>query len=137
MSRVLFKPVSASLARELISATAGRSIGKSIDIDGQSYTLDHVSRSNHRLFKSRGISIYWRVGRSVIRISDHWSTSRHFSKSDKLNCGSISGKYWDIANRPVHAFESYYLAGKYPFRMIAGVAGLTVLNRSCDHWKGK
>jgi len=130
-----FTEIPADIANQLVAFIDRRNLGRAIEIDGTSYTLDFISHNTNAFFQSRGLSVYFRAGRSVIRISDHWSSSTGFERSRKLNCGSISGKQWNIDNRSGRKVFCPKYAGRFPFEMLAGRCGLTVLNRECDHWK--
>lgn len=129
-----FHEIPHDLARQLVDFIDRRNLGKSVTIDGVDYTLDFISHNTSAFFRSRGLSVYFRTGRSVIRISDHWSRSSHFERSRKLNCGSISGKTWEIENKSGRKVQCARYAGRFPFEMLAGRCGLSVLNRECDHW---
>lgn len=130
---VTFKQIDDDLARTLMGFVHGRNLGKSITVGGKEYTLDHISYSKRRF--GRGISVYFTVDRSVIRISDHWSESNGHARSRKLNCGQVADAYWTIENdadRPLLEWD--YRAGRFPHRVLAGRAGKSVLNKSVDHW---
>lgn len=131
-----FREIPTAVARELIGFIDRRNIGKSLEIDGVSYTLDYISHNSSAFWRSRGLSVYFRTRRSVIRISDHWSSSNGFERSRKLNCGPISGKTWVIDNTSRTRLACFKYAGRFPFEMLAGICGLSVLNRECDHWQG-
>lgn len=131
-----FKQIPADLARHLISFVDRRNLGKSIDIGGKAYTLDHISHNTSAFWRSRGLSVYFRTGRSVIRLSDHWSKSNGFERSRKLNCGLISGQDWQIENRDMNKLYCEKYAGRFPFEMLAGKCGLSKLNKTCEHWRG-
>lgn len=133
MPSAKFSPIRPELARELLTFVSAANVGKAIEIEGKTYRLDHISRNSSRFFQSRGLSIYFRTGRSVIRISDHWGASVGNEKSRKLNCGSISGKFWTLAG-PTDRLSFDRWAGKYPWVMLAGICGLASLNKTCDHW---
>jgi len=133
---VVFKRVSPKLAHQLLEFASQKNIGKQIHVDGEQYRLDYISRSSSQFHRSRGLSVYYRHHRSVIRISDHWSASSHFPRSRKLNCGFIDTHRWEIKNRLSDKVECHkFSAGKYPFVLLAGKAGLSTLNRSCEHWR--
>lgn len=129
-----FRQIDDDLATELMRFTDRRNLGRTVTIDGRDYTLDHISHSTR--FMSRSLSVYFTVARSVVRISDHWSESNGHPRSQKLNCGRIDQTYWVIDNDPARPLvESTYLAGKYPHKLLAGIAGKSVLNQTVDHWK--
>lgn len=131
---ITFKQIPDSVAMQLLEFATRPRIGKSIEIEGEIYTLDFISQNSNRFFQSRGLSIYYRVGRSVVRISDHWSQSNHKPRSRKLNCGSISGQSWGIDNASPDTLCWGRYAGQYPWVMLAGRAGLARLNKTCEHW---
>ncbi|WP_216395547.1 hypothetical protein [Arcanobacterium phocae] len=133
MATIEFKQVPAELAIQLMDFVNANNIGKAITIDDVEYTLDFISRNSSRFFQSRGLSVYFRVDRSVIRISDHWAETNE-TRSRKFNCGTIDGHRWTLANTEA-PFEHTYRAGKYPHRLLAGKASLVKLNADCDHWK--
>lgn len=88
--------------------------------------LDYESISKNAYHRSRGFSLYFLKGNSsVIRISDHWSES-NYSKSQKLNCGSISTCYWTNFGE---AFEQRMAGEKYASRFIAGEIKFSQLKR--------
>lgn len=134
MSKVTFRQIPDTIANALLDFASRPNIGKSIDVAGETYTLDYISQNSSRFFQSRGISVYFRVGRSVVRISDHWCQSNRHDRSRKLNCGSISGQFWRIENRDAGTLFWGRYSGAYPWVMLAGRAGLNVLNKTCDHW---
>lgn len=135
-SGVAWRAVPDDLARALLEFANHRNLGKTLEVEGATYVLDYISRSSSSFHVSRGLSVYYRTKRSVIRISDHWTASRGFPRSRKLNCGPIDRYWWYVKNRPGESISFAGLgAGKYPFRMIAGIAGLAVLNKSCPHWR--
>lgn len=137
MVDVTFRSIAPFLAQSLISFSLDRrNLGKSIEIENKIYTFDYVSRNTSAFFKSRGLSIYFTVDRSVIRISDHWASSHGFDRSGKLNCVSISGKAWHIGKGAAEIMIYGHSCGKYPFRSLAGIAAKSKLNCTCDHWKG-
>jgi hypothetical protein len=120
-----FKPLPLPLAGQLLAFVRARNVGKAIVIDGRAYTLEHISRGTNAFWRSRSFSVYFRAGRSVIRISDHWSRSNHAPRSQKLNCGSIRSCRWAIDNRAADIFEANALgSGRYPYRLIAGRCAL-------------
>jgi hypothetical protein len=133
MTTAKFKPIPRETANRLIGFIDRRNLGKSTEIDGKTYTLDFISHNSNAFFKARGLSVYFRVGRSIVRISDHWAASVGNERSRKLNCGSISGKSWtmDGASERLPCFT---YAGKYPFVMLAGICGLNSLNKTCGHF---
>lgn len=122
-----FKAVSAKLAEKLFNVATerkGLKVGETIKIDGKNYTLDYVSISSYNAyFGTRGISIYYRHGNSVIRISDHWSDSGDvFKRSNKLNCLWIASCYWRLLNVTKESAVEVFSpnCGKYGYRVIGG-----------------
>lgn len=136
MTTANFKQIDDALANQLLAFVRTNNIGKSITIDGKIYTLDHISQSSSQFFQSRSISIYFRTGRSIIRISDHWSRSNHHPKSRKFNCGSLGGHFcqWVIDDKTPTTLDCTYRCGKFAHKMLAGICGLTVLNKTAPHW---
>ncbi|MSS45276.1 hypothetical protein FYJ43_04290 [Cutibacterium sp. WCA-380-WT-3A] len=131
-----FTQIDNALARTLLAFVDRRNIGKAITIDETNYVLDYISQSTNASRHSRGLSVYFTVRRSVIRISDHWSESHGYPASRKLNCGAIDTAYWVINNDPAHGtISSTYHAGKHPHRLLAGICGKTVLNTTVNHWR--
>lgn len=138
-SKINWMPIHETLANQLLEfALKVRSkIGKSIELYGETYTLDYVSQSHTTYYSQpqRSLSVYFRVGRSVVRISDHWASSRHHPRSKKLNCTDIDGHEWHIDNK-APAFSFHGLGcGKYSWVLLAGRASLVQLNRTCKHWR--
>lgn len=127
-TRAIFKPVDSSLTRELLSASDRKRIGDILTLSsGRQFVLDHVSIGKNGFFRSRSFSMYFREKgkKSVIRISDHWSSSNHNERSNKLNCGYIRSCHWSIDNREedkIHYHGKY--SGKYPWVLMAGVCSL-------------
>lgn len=74
---IVFQEIPNELAHKLLDFASKTRIGRTIEIDGKLYRLDHISQNSSRFFKSRGMSVYYRVDRSIIRISDHWCASNH------------------------------------------------------------
>ena len=123
-TRAEFRPLDRAVAKVLVEFASGRRVGKTITVEGQDYTLTHISESYNAFWHSRGLSVYYRRGRSVVRISDHWSRSRHHQRSRKLNCGPIATCFWTIADNADTLFETYHRSGRYPRRMMGGVLGV-------------
>lgn len=148
MTTVTFKSISSDLAAKLLDFATYGKIGQSLSIDGVEYRLDFISIGKNRFWRSRSASVYFRTGRSVIRISDHWSANPARPRSRKANCGEIGGKWeWDEDGSDQHwktgatwvidtadSVDWGRYAGRYPWVMHAGKAGLSVLNKSVDHW---
>lgn len=134
MPTATFKQIPNDLANKLLAFVDRRNLGKSTEIDGVSYTLDHISQNSSKFWKSRGLSVYFRAGRSVIRISDHWSKSTGNDRSRKLNCGFIGDCQWFIDNDGGAPLSLDKYAGKFPWKMLAGKCSLATLNKTCDHW---
>lgn len=151
---VNFAPVPAATTRKLLDFAQRNNLGKTIEIDGETYVLDHMSIGKSAFFRSRSCSIYYKVGRSIIRISDHWSHTPDRPRSRKLNCGQIGGKFVPSFDEDGYYERSQWktgsvwalpagmeriqwtrYAGKYPWELYAGRAGLVKLNKSVDHWK--
>lgn len=133
MTSAAFKPIPITLANKLLAFLDRRNLNKSIEIDGKSYELIFISQNSSAFFKSRGLSVYFKTGRSIIRISDHWAQSIGNDRSRKLNCGSISGKSWVMSAAAPRVYCSKY-AGKFDWVMLAGICGLSALNKTCDHF---
>lgn len=132
---VTFKEVDQSLARRLLAFVSARNEGRTIVIDGEAYTLDYISWGVNPLLRSRGLSIYFRVGADVIRISDHWAASNHHDRSRKLNCGRIDRHIWRIDNTSTDTLSCAWRAGRFPWIMLAGRASVADLTAAgCDHW---
>lgn len=147
-----FKHIPYQLAKQLVDFACSRNIGKIINVDGKDYQLDHISAKCSAFFRSRSVSIYYRVGRSVIRLSDHWSASKFFPRSKKMNCGLMGGGLagydetgekvykdairWSLANKDdrrvwCNRFGFY----RHGTNISGGICGLSVLNKECSHWK--
>lgn len=129
-----FRQIPAKLATQLLDFVHQRNIGKSVNIDGQRYTLDHISKNSSKFYRGRSLSIYFRTGRSVIRISDHWSQSNGNDRSVKLNCRFIDEHWWAIDNDGSAPLSFGRYTSRFPWRMLAGKCGLSTLNKTCDHW---
>jgi hypothetical protein len=133
---VRFTEIEDNVARELLDFATRKNIGQAITVDGVEYVLDGISQGSSAFWRSRGLSIYYRAGRSVVRISDHWSQSNHHERSRKFNCGRIGGHqaHWIIDNSAPARLTFDRYAGKYPWTMLAGKSGLVQLNKSVPHW---
>ena len=149
----IFKEIPARLASRLVAFGEDwrNKVGDAVTIDGLSYVMTYRHAGKNKFFRSRGISIYFHVGRSIIRLSDHWSQSNNFPKSKKMNCGIIGSSFigydnddnklysrgvrWSIDNKTKTRIMTRMLGGRYPSYLMAGICGLTVLNKECDHWK--
>jgi hypothetical protein len=132
-NKATFKPLDKSTAQKLADLICVKNLNGTFDVDGKSYTLVYVSRNSSQFFRSRGLSAYFKVGRSIVRVSDHWAKSEGFERSRKLNCGSISGKLWEIEAGAEKVLTSWR-AGKYSWELLAGICGLSRLNKTCDHF---
>ena len=99
-------------------------------VGSDEYELLHFSEpKRNRFFKSRQISIYFRKkrGRSVIRISDHWSETTSHKRSRKLNAGYLNTCYW-TANSGSKERDTFLFsglsAGSYDWVLLSGVCSL-------------
>ena len=120
-----FKPLAPTIGRALVAFAYRRNLGKAVTIDGKRYTLRHLSIGKNAMFRSRGYSVYFERGRSVVRVSDHWSASRHSPRSGKLNCGFLRSCSWKILDRKGDRFEASGLeCGKYAYTLLAGMCSL-------------
>lgn len=137
INKVVFKQIDDNLANQLIAFCYKKNLNKTITIENVEYTLDYLKVDSSAFFKSRSFSAYFKVGRSIIRISDHWAKSKFKDKSQKMNCISVSGKSWSINNKTKDTLSVFQFAGKYPFQVFAGIASLSKLNKDCDHWNKK
>ena len=69
--------------------------------------------------QSRSLSFYFHTTDAVVRISDHWSSSK-YDKSKKLNCGMIRSCRWNSQgdsfyfNVPAQSYGSDLIAGICP-----------------------
>ena len=91
--KVKFKPIDSSLAEKLLDFATRDKVGQSIVVNGTWYRLDHISVGKNSFWRSRSASVYYRTGRSVVRISDHWSANPSRPRSRKANCGEIGDKW--------------------------------------------
>lgn len=131
-----FKGVPPRIGRQLARFAVPKNIGKTVKIDGETYTLDHVSAGSNSFFRSRGFSAYYRVKKSIVRVSDHWSRSNGAPKSRKLNCLRIGSCVWNIDNRVEDIFETAaWMSGKWDYRLIVGRCGLASMKRSSVIWE--
>ncbi len=100
-----FNVIDSGLAEKLYSAAMEKQIsaGEKIEVGGVEYTLDYVS-----IKSADSISIYYRSGNSVIRISDHWSETPALS-DNKFNVGPVRSSYWTLNNADRdHVFSNGY-----------------------------
>lgn len=65
-----------------------------VSVQGRKWMLDHKSIRTFRVFRrpERSLSIYFRSGNNLVRISDHWS-----SGSKAFNCGNIASCRWRLS----------------------------------------
>lgn len=132
----VFKEIDSNLAYTLLNFASYKNLGKTIDINGVNYTLDYISMHRRGFGGSRGLSVYFTVGRSVIRISDHWSKTNHHPRSRKFNCRQIDSAWWELDDKSKDTIEfSKLSAGKYPWVLKAGICGKSKLNKTVPHWK--
>lgn len=133
---IKFQKVNDSIVDELIKHYEnGLRLGKEVVINDKSYKLIYKSEQKNAFFKSRGLSLYFKVDRSIVRISDHWSESIGNDRSRKLNCGYISNsQYWKL-NFKAKRYQISRGSGKYPYTVLIGAAGLKTLNKECEHFK--
>ena len=143
-----FKPLDKNEALELLYAyqTYKRSCAKMTKSkpsrffktkSGIEYELifDGEAKRYH-FVKKRSLSMYFRKkgSKSIIRISDHWSKSK-YTKSKKLNCGSIRTCYWTLENVAAERFEfSGFASGKYAWVFMAGVCALKKFQPYQNRW---
>lgn len=129
----VFRQVPDEVTLALADFLDARNLGRGLTVDGQRYTLDYLSVTTGG--PRRGFSVYYLTGRSVVRISNHWSVSRGHPRSRLLNCGQIDSAWWEIDNRTVETVPVTYRSGRYPWQTLAGVCGKTVLNQTVPHWR--
>lgn len=96
---------------------------RKFSVDGKTYTLSFASENKSSFWKSRSKSFYFIQGKSLIRISDHWSKSLpEYSRSQKLNCGFIRSCYWTCMGKrfsmslPNEKYDSVLIGGKCAFK---------------------
>lgn len=123
-----FKSIGKNEAKELLkaflSAKRKRSFNGTFEFNGKTYTTLHASVKKNSYHKSRGASFYFRKKgtRSVIRISDHWSSVISPSLiSRKFNCFSIASCKWHVDN-DTNAFYHRLPGERYESRLIAAKA---------------
>ncbi|MEW4402878.1 hypothetical protein AB1I62_03915 [Enterococcus sp. AN402] len=121
---MIFQGISTELAQQLIDFARGKREGKAIEINGKTYVLEH--RKKETGLRRRDFVLCFRVDRSIIRISNYWSKS-DVAWSRNFNCGENYGN-WTIQKHE-SPFESTYLAGKYPMRLLAGRISVTAFRR--------
>jgi len=123
-TKATFRPIDKSIAQSLVDFAYQRNIGKEIELAGHTYRLIRISRYTQRYYKS-SISIYYERGHSIVRISDHWSSSKFTERSRKMNCGLINQSIWGIKNRQSDLFDRTIInGGKYPYRLLAGICAI-------------
>lgn len=132
---VTFTQIDNTVAQQLLDFACRKNLGREITIEGKNYQLDYISRTFNAYHRARGLSIYYRVERSVVRLSDHWSKSKNNDRSRKFNCGFIDDQFWILNNKHSDFLLMTRYSGKYPFKILAGKAGLNQLNQHCEHWK--
>lgn len=117
-----FRPVCPKMGQKYMRAILEwrrkRNKPEFIEVDGEKWTVDHQSQSKNALHRSRSNSFYLTNGKSVVRISDHWSASK-YDRSHKFNCGMISTCYW--TNREGERFSIFLPGERYESSMIAGI----------------
>lgn len=133
MTTATFKPLPRHIAQALADFITVKNLNQSVEIDSKAYTLVFISHNTSAFWRSRGLSAYFKTGRSIVRVSDHWAASEGYDRSRKLNCGSISGKKWVLTGK-AEKVSATWRAGKYPWELLAGTCGLSSLNKTCDHF---
>lgn len=92
-----------------------------------------VKTSSFHISNSR--SIYFKVNKSIIRVSDHWSQNTKKPRSRKQNCGLIDIHRWVLNDD--HELWSYkgYPKKYGPRKMTAGIASVLKLRKDgCTHF---
>ncbi len=129
-----FKPFDEKIGEKIldsfVKAKRKKKFNGKFNVGNDEYELLHFSEpKRNSFFKSRQMSIYFRKkrGRSVIRISDHWSESTSNPRSRKLNAGFLNSCYW-TANWDWHKSDVFDFsglsAGKYAWRLLGGICSL-------------
>jgi hypothetical protein len=99
-----------------------------VEVDNKLYKVDFESQKKSSFFKSRSNSFYFQPKgkKQIIRISDHWSKSKHL-RSQKHNCGFIASCYWENLTSERVTFR---LPGeKYSSELIGGLIDFKNLKR--------
>lgn len=134
MGTVTFKRFEYRIADILLSNLKEAKKQGYLMVEGNKYILLFESKNKNRTYRSRGFSYYFRLKNSIIRISDHWSSSNFNDRSKKLNCGYIShDQYWIIDNK-IKSFPFRFSGEKYDSYLLAGIVGLAKLRKSCKHF---
>lgn len=132
--QVLFRHLPNRIAKKLLIFPNGRNVGKSIEIEGQSYRLDAVFYSPR--CAPYGLAVYFTRGRSLVRIATYWSRSEGHKRSKKLNTSEIRnhlGVDWCVNNDPQEPLlTSTYLSGDFTHKLLAGITGKASINRVTD-----
>ena len=127
-----FKPVATDLVGKLMDAylvyRRKKVKPEYLEVENQLYVVDFESQKKSSFFRSRSNSFYFQPKgkKQIIRISDHWSKSKH-TRSQKHNCGFIASCYWEnlTAER-----VSYRLPGeKYSSELMGGLIDFKNLKR--------
>ncbi len=135
MKTITFKEVERSLAWSLVDFVDNqRKIGKSLEIDGKTYTLETIT--SFSAYGERGMTFVFEVDRSIIRISDRWSKSNFHPRSKKFNDSLLQANgvkysryvHFEIDNKSKSKLFSTYRAGKYGYDMLAGIVSKAKLN---------
>jgi len=94
-----------------------------VEYEGDQYSLLHRSNLANFSLQNLGFSIYLMKENSgsIIRISDHWSSSKNNDESEKLNCYKIRSCIWHINNKE-EKFQYFGMqCGKHPWELIGGI----------------
>lgn len=132
---LFWKKIDLELTKFLIEKFSPKNVNKTFSFNDKQYTLLYISKNSSKFFRSRSLSVYFKTGRSIIRLSDHWSHFEPKPKSQKMNCGFISkSNFWKLVSKATN-WCSTWSCGKFPWDLYAGKISLAILNKKCDHFK--
>lgn len=120
-TKATFDCVDPIIAEKLLQFSASASVGDEVTIDEITYVLNFLSIRKRR-DKIKSLSVYYEVNDSILRISDHWSSSDSYN-SERFNCGNIVDCFWKITNCKNMIFkETIYSTNK---KILAGICALS------------
>lgn len=116
--------------------------GDSLIIEGKKYIMLKRLAIRAKLMRLSSISIYFKTGRSLIRLSDYWSSCNFFPLSQKmhtkfLNCfigydkqGNAMhsmGVFWHWNNTQKRRIPTRMIPFQYPIYLGVGICSMRIL----------
>lgn len=150
----IFKEIDATLAENLLWFAKAEKWPKADSVyteNGKEYRLNHISYMSNHARRRRSYSIYYIVGDSMIRISDHWSKANFFPRSRKFNLGIINpipleedengnpiktfgGKEFILDNTTTNRIEARF-CGRFSSFFMGGICDIKQLKEEFPRWE--